>query len=127
LFFVFKPTKGAFFFKNNQCVTFGLPDNQLLEAFAWMESRTNILEVIPPDKIADFYNWNAKSFYFYNNNGNILEFIARFNLDNELERSFNGRSIVSIIEMGFVAKNASRLCEELIDRYGFPFFQCNPN
>jgi hypothetical protein len=98
-----------------------------LEAFAWMESRTNILEVIPPDKIADFYNWNAKSFYFYNNNGNILEFIARFNLDNELERSFNGRSIVSIIEMGFVAKNASRLCEELIDRYGFPFFQCNPN
>ena len=51
---------------------FDIPNNKLLEAFDWIEKKTEIMEVVPPDKIADFYNWNAKSFYFYDNNGNIL-------------------------------------------------------
>jgi catechol 2,3-dioxygenase-like lactoylglutathione lyase family enzyme len=105
---------------------FDIPANQLMEAFSWVGSRTDILEVIPPDKIADFYNWNAKSFYFYDNNGNILEFIARFNLDNELERPFDGSSIVSISEMGFVAKNVSKLCDELVNKYRLPVFSMQP-
>ena len=55
---------------------FDIPKNKLMEAFSKIEKKTEILEVIPPDKIADFYNWNAKPFYCYDNHGNIIEFLA---------------------------------------------------
>ena len=80
---------------------FDMPNNKLLEAFAWIEKKTEILEIVPPEKIADFYNWNAKSFYFYDNNGNILEIIARFSLDNASEKPFDGSSILSVSENRF--------------------------
>ena len=97
---------------------FDIPKNKLMEAFSLIEKKTEILEVIPPDKIADFYNWNAKSFYFYDNYGNIIEFIARFNLDNASEKLFDGSSILSISEIGLVSKNASRQSDELFEKYG---------
>ncbi|MFV5702716.1 VOC family protein [Flavobacterium sp. XS2P12] len=105
---------------------FDIPNNKLLEAFAWIEKKTEILDVIPPDKIADFYNWNAKSFYFYDNNGNVLEFIARFGLDNASEKPFDGSSIVSVSEIGFVSKNVSQLSDEMFNKYGLSVFSKQP-
>ena len=57
-------------------------NNKLSKAFFWIKNKTEILDVIPPDKIVNFHYWNAKSFYFYNNNLNILKFSTRYNLDN---------------------------------------------
>ncbi|MFV5691203.1 VOC family protein [Flavobacterium sp. LT1R49] len=105
---------------------FDIPNNKLLEAFAWIEKKTEILDVIPPDKIADFYNWNAKSFYFYDNNGNVLEFIARFGLDNASEKPFDGSSIVSVSEIGFVSKNISQLSDEICKKYDLSIFSKQP-
>lgn len=105
---------------------FDIPNNQLLEAFAWIEAKTEILEVIPPDKIANFYNWNAKSFYFYDNNGNILEFIARYNLDNKSDKLFHGSSIVSVSEIGFVSKNILAVCDEICYKFGLSVFPMQP-
>jgi catechol-2,3-dioxygenase len=105
---------------------FDIPNNKLLEAFAWIEKKTEIMEVVPPEKIADFYNWNAKSFYFYDNNGNILEFIARFSLDNASEKPFDGLSILSVSEIGFVTKNVSQLSDELFNKYGLSVFSKQP-
>ena len=105
---------------------FDIPNNKLLEAFAWIEKKTKILYVIPPDKIADFYNWNAKSFYFYDNNGNILEFIARFSLDNVSEKPFDGSSIVSVSEIGFVSKNVSQLSDKICEKYALSIFSKQP-
>lgn len=105
---------------------FDVPNNKLLEAFSWIESKTEIMYVIPPDKIADFYNWNAKSFYFYDNNGNILEFIARNDLDNASEKSFDGKSILSVSEIGLVSKNVTAQCDELFDKYGLTPYSKQP-
>lgn len=105
---------------------FDIPNNQLMEAFDWMDAKVEILEVVPPDTISDFYNWNAKSFYFYDNNGNILECIARYNLDNEANVPFAGSSIISISEIGFVVKNVSQLCDELVAKYDLPVFSMQP-
>ncbi|MFV8328354.1 VOC family protein [Flavobacterium sp. ZS1P14] len=105
---------------------FDIPNNKLPEAFDWMEKKTKILDVVPPDKIADFYNWNAKSFYFYDNNGNILEFIARFSLDNASEKPFDGSSIVSVSEIGFVTKNVSQLSDEICEKYALSIFPKQP-
>ena len=105
---------------------FDIPNNKLLEAFACIEKKTEIMEVVPPEKIADFYNWNAKSFYFYDNNGNILEFIARFSLDNASEKPFDGLSILSVSEIGFVTKNVSKLSDEMFNKYGLSVFSKQP-
>ncbi len=105
---------------------FNIPKNKLLEAFDWIERNTKVLEVIPPDKIADFYTWNAKSFYFYDSNGNVLEFIARFDLDNASDKSFDGTAVLSISEIGFVTKNVFQLCEELVEKYELPVFSKQP-
>ncbi len=105
---------------------FDIPHNRLNEAFALMEKKTTILDVVSPEKIADFHNWNAKSFYFYDNNGNILEFIARYDLDNTSEKPFDGSSVLSISEVGFVSKNVSQLSEELFDKYGLSVFSKQP-
>jgi catechol 2,3-dioxygenase-like lactoylglutathione lyase family enzyme len=105
---------------------FDIPNDNLLEAFQYLEKNTAILEVIPPDKIADFYNWNAKSFYFYDNNGNILEFITRYNLKNSTGEPFDGSSIISVSEIGFVAKSVSKLCDELVANYDLPVFSMQP-
>jgi catechol-2,3-dioxygenase len=105
---------------------FDVPNNKLLEAFSWIESKTEIMYVIPPNKIADFYNWNAKSFYFYDNNGNILEFIARNDLDNASEKPFNGKSILSVSEIGLVSKNVAAQCDELFDKYGLTAYSKQP-
>jgi len=105
---------------------FDIPNNKLLEAFYQIENQTEIMYVIPPDKIADFYNWNAKSFYFYDNNGNILEFIARNDLDNASEKSFDGTSILSVSEIGLVSKNVALQCDELFDKYGLTSYSKQP-
>jgi catechol-2,3-dioxygenase len=105
---------------------FDIPNNKLLEAFAWIGKKIEILEVVPPEKIADFYNWNAKSFYFYDNNGNILEFIARFSLDNASEKPFDGSSILSMSEIGLVTKNVSKLSDEIFNKYGLSVFSKQP-
>jgi catechol 2,3-dioxygenase-like lactoylglutathione lyase family enzyme len=105
---------------------FDVPNNKLLEAFDWIEKKTEIMYVIPPDKIADFYNWNAKSFYFYDNNGNILEFIARNDLDNATQKAFDGSSILSVSEIGLVSKNVVVQCEELFDKYGLTAYSKQP-
>jgi catechol-2,3-dioxygenase len=105
---------------------FDIPNNKLLEAFDWIEKKTEIMYVIPPDKIADFYNWNAKSFYFYDNNGNILEFIARNDLDNASQKPFDGLSILSVSEIGLVSENVAIQCDELYDKYGLTAYSKQP-
>ncbi|MFE3870787.1 VOC family protein [Flavobacterium sp. ZS1P70] len=105
---------------------FDIPNNKLIESFLWIENKTEILDVIPPDKIANFYNWNAKSFYFYDNNGNILEFIARYDLDNASEKPFDGSSVLSISEIGLVTKNVSQLSDEFCKKYNLSIFPKQP-
>ncbi|MDR6843716.1 VOC family protein [Flavobacterium granuli] len=105
---------------------FDVPNNKLLEAFSLIESKTEIMYVIRPDKIADFYNWNAKSFYFYDNNGNILEFIARNDLNNAAQNSFDGNSILSVSEIGLVSKNVAEQCDVLFDKYGLTPYSKQP-
>lgn len=105
---------------------FDIPNNKLPVAFAWMEKNVEILEVIPPDKIADFYNWSAKSFYFYDNNRNIVEFIARYSLDNASEKPFDGDSILSVSEIGFVSKNIAKRSDEMYAKYDLSVFSKQP-
>ena len=105
---------------------FTIPANKFEEAYAWVSERVQLLPVTSGDTIADFKNWNAKAFYFYDNNQNIVEFIARFDLDNNSDKPFDGSSIYSISEIGIVTDNARKYSEKLIKQYDLNFFSKQP-
>lgn len=104
---------------------FDIPENKLLEALEWIRKKA---ELIPFEtrEIIDFPNWHAKSFYFYDNNGNILECIVRYDLKNTSEKLFSGNSFLKISEIGFVADNVLEFCNAVNLKYETDYFVMQP-
>lgn len=46
--------------------------------------------------------WNAQSFYFYDPAGNVVEFIARYNLPNHTSGVFDSHDLLNVSEIGLV-------------------------
>lgn len=64
--------------------------------------------------VVDFPNWNARSVYFYDEDQNILEFIARYNLDAGITgASFDARHILGISEIGVPVENTAAFIQTL--------------
>src|SRR4030095_14814415 len=82
-----------------------IPSNKIEEAKSWLSSKVKLLwmEEYKSD-IADFVNWRAKSVYFYDPAGNVLELISRFDLNNKSRRRFSSEQFLSISEVGLVFK-----------------------
>ena len=76
-----------------------IPSNQENEALAWLKMRVQILKD-GNNEIQDFIAWNAKAMYFYDADQNIVEFIARKNLDNQSKTAFSQNSLLEISEIG---------------------------
>ncbi|WP_345240714.1 hypothetical protein [Nibrella saemangeumensis] len=107
-------------------LAFLIPSNQMQEAFAWLSKRTGVLPFTDGRKIAHFENWNAHAFYFLDNHGTILEFIARHELNNVSYKSFNSSSILSINEVGVPVDSVSEAGEFLLANYAIPYFAEGP-
>ena len=105
---------------------FTIPANMFEEAHAWASQKVQLLPITPNSTIADFKSWNAKAFYFYDNNQNIVEFIARFDLNNNLDKPFEGSSVFSISEIGIVVDNAKAYSEKMLQQYDLNFFSKQP-
>jgi catechol 2,3-dioxygenase-like lactoylglutathione lyase family enzyme len=102
---------------------FNIPRNKLDEAIKWVSARVDLLKHPDNRIIADFKSWNAKAIYFYDNNGNILEFIARFDLKNDSDKVFGGSSVQSISEIGIVADEPLKLANQLVEENNLYFFE----
>jgi catechol-2,3-dioxygenase len=105
---------------------FTIPANKFEEAHAWASRRVQLLPITTDSTVADFKNWDAKAFYFYDNNQNIVEFIARFDIDNNSDKPFDGPSIFSISEIGIVVDNAKPYSERMLREYDLNFFSKQP-
>jgi extradiol dioxygenase family protein len=105
---------------------FNIPCNKIHNALNWVNEKASIIPIHQDQLIADFKNWHAKSIYFFDNNGNILEFIARKDLKNETIKSFNSKQIISISEVGIVTSQVAGECQSLIDNYNFHYFDKQP-
>lgn len=105
---------------------FNIPHNQLHEVLEYLQKSVEIMPVTDKgDLIANFKNWNAKSIYFNDNNGNILECIARFDLDND-QRAFDLHNfILNISEIGFVVKNVPE-AQNMLHQMGIPLYDRGP-
>ncbi|KAA2245011.1 hypothetical protein F0L74_03360 [Chitinophaga agrisoli] len=74
--------------------------------------------------VVDFPNWNAKSVYFYDAEQNILEFIARYNLDHHTtDGHFNSRHVLSVSEIGIPVDDTTAFIRELQSHSSIPVWK----
>jgi catechol 2,3-dioxygenase-like lactoylglutathione lyase family enzyme len=93
---------------------FNIPHDKLYEALEWLSEKTDPLFLSEGGHVADFSDWNANAFYFKDNNGNILEFIARYDIELEKDIPFDAGSIQSISEIGIVVKDPIEFASDLV-------------
>jgi len=101
-----------------------IPSNQIIESAKWLSERADILPYMDKD-IVDFPAWNAKSIYFYDADKNIVEFIARRNLDIKSNDSFSGKSLLQLSEIGIPTSNVPVLFNKLNKDYALENYDCD--
>lgn len=104
---------------------FNITANRFSDSFEWINRKLDILPADDGLPIIVYPNWNAQSFYFYDNNGSILEFIARFDLPYTSSEPFSIRDIREISEIGLVTDQVQQLAGELEEK-GVPYFAKGP-
>ncbi|MCG8458656.1 MAG: hypothetical protein MI919_20445, partial [Holophagales bacterium] len=101
-------------------VAFNIPENKLRLAREWQLERT---ELIPtpkrqqdpafPSDVRHFPNWNAHSVFFWDPAGNLLEYIARHDLDNRASGPFTSNDILYASEIAFVVDDQPATARQL--------------
>ncbi len=108
---------------------FNIPFNKFREAFEWVKAKTDLLWLKDyDDYIADFVNWHAKSFYFKDPVGNILEMIARFDLNDTDDKPFSSAQVRNISEIGIVfpLKTFDHDVKALMEECSLDYFDKQP-
>jgi catechol 2,3-dioxygenase-like lactoylglutathione lyase family enzyme len=100
---------------------FNIPSNQIVEALTWLKTR---VEVLNDDmkEIQQFPDWNAEAIYFYDQDKNIVEFIARKNLRLESNTSFRPESLLCISEIGLPVNNMERTFHHINEVKKLPIY-----
>jgi catechol 2,3-dioxygenase-like lactoylglutathione lyase family enzyme len=102
---------------------FNIPMNQIKEARAWLEARTPLIKNAEGNPLVYSVNWDADIFYFYDKAGNVLEFIARTDLDNASQEPFTTDSIECVSETSVVASTASEAIHALESEFGVSVYK----
>lgn len=101
-----------------------ISSNREIEALQWLKQRVNVLK-FQGHEIQDFFNWNAKAMYFYDRDKNIVEFIARKNLDYPGEGDFNSSDLIEISEIGLPVEDIESTYKALKKVVPVPIFDGN--
>jgi catechol 2,3-dioxygenase-like lactoylglutathione lyase family enzyme len=97
---------------------------KIQEALQWIQKRTEILWC-EGEPIADFSNWNAEAIYFYDMDGNIVEFIARKKLNIINTHPFSSTDLIRISEVGMVSNDNKAIYEQLNAMRPIPIYDGN--
>ena len=89
-----------------------IPSFQEDQALEWIKSRMEVVKD-GDNQIQDFNNWNAKAVYFYDGDNNIVEFIARKNLNIKSDDSFSRDSLIAISEIGMPVSDLKTAFQKL--------------
>lgn len=106
----------------NYHFAFNIPKNLLKEAKNWLYAQNLSLLAQDGNDTIDFPNWNAKALYFIDPADNIVEFIARYDLDNELPGPFTAQSICEISEIGLPVPSVKAMYEILLQEFELPVY-----
>jgi catechol 2,3-dioxygenase-like lactoylglutathione lyase family enzyme len=93
-----------------------IPENKMEEAKSWTKSKVALNTEEDEDEVY-FKSWNAHAIYFEDPSGNILEFIARHNLNNRSEHNFSSKDLlnINISEIGVVTDEVIPFVRRLND------------
>lgn len=91
---------------------FDIPANQFAQAKKWLKSKTVLLKENGDDEVYFSFSM-AKSCYFEDPSGNIVEFIARLNDTPNSEIPFSITSIQKISEMSLVVPDTLSTAKQL--------------
>ena len=108
---------------------FNIPSNKIEEALYWLRDRIELLWMEDyKSYIAEFTNWHARSVYFIDPAGNILEFIARFDLNDVANEPFSAAHIRNVSEIGLVfrVENFDADINNLLKQYPLSYFDKQP-
>lgn len=100
---------------------FNIPCNKFSEAKVRISAKQYLISLNGEDEF-DFRSWNAHSIYFYDPAGNIVELIARHNLNNSSSEEFSGKSILSVSEIGLPVCNVKEFYDEISRKFNIPIF-----
>jgi len=96
-----------------------IPANQEKEALEWLMARVEIIK--HEDALIQYFDfWNAYAIYFYDNDKNIVELIARKNLDNSSQLPFDKNALLEISEIGIPTFDISEEYKILNEVTGIP-------
>ena len=100
---------------------FNIPSNSIAKAHNWLKNRVAIL-TYEGKPVADFKSWKAKAIYFYDTDKNIVEFIARKNLNMNSSRQFSSSELLSISEIGIASTDIETIYNRLNNMKEIPIF-----
>ena len=106
---------------------FNIPENQYQSAKQWIASRISLLQDKSGTEDFKSQSWNSTSLYFLDAAGNILEFIARHNLQNAATEEFNSSQILNVSEIGLPSEDVIALADQLCTKLGLSVFKQEPN
>jgi len=106
---------------------FNIPENQYQAAKQWITSRISLLRDKSGREDFESKSWVSTSLYFLDAAGNVLEFIARHNLQNATEGEFNASQILNVSEIGLPSEDVLTLTDQLCTRLGLSVFKQEPN
>lgn len=106
---------------------FNIPKNQYFAAKFWISSRTRLLRDKTGTEDFNSKSWNSDSIYFLDAAGNVLEFIARHNLQNATVSDFDSTQILNVSEVGLPSQDVIGLANEICDQLGLSVFRQEPN
>lgn len=99
---------------------FNVPENKILKAREWQLKRTplstaptQLIDESFPNDVRHFTGWNAHSIFFWDPAGNLVEYIARHDLDNRKESDFSSADILCASEIAFIVEETDSIAEEL--------------
>ena len=100
-------------------VAFTIPENLLDASLEWLQPRCPVLAMNPRGgKIRHFPHWNAHSIFYLDPVGNILEFIAHHELNNQSSEPFGPKQILFASEIGLVVPDVPATVSVIQERFG---------
>ena len=104
-------------------LAFNIPANQFRLAKEWISNRVPLLRDKYGKEEFESESWNSDSIYFADAAGNVLEFIARHDLENEVDGEFDSRQILNVSEIGLPSEDVLAFAEELCRRLNLSVFK----
>jgi catechol-2,3-dioxygenase len=109
---------------------FNIPENKIVQALEWQKARTPMLPIPErnradgyPPEVVDYRHWNAHSIFFLDPAGNVVEYIARHDLENADRNPFAWTDIQYASEIALVVDDVDATARTLTDSAGLAAYR----